>query len=30
VSPVLAVVIIVLDVLIIYGLAKRSDYSPDI
>jgi hypothetical protein len=30
VSPVLAVVIIVLDVLIIYGLAKHSDYSPDI
>jgi hypothetical protein len=27
VSPVLAVVIIVLDVLIIYGLAKHSDYS---
>jgi hypothetical protein len=26
-SPVLAVVIIVLDVLIIYGLAKHSDYS---
>jgi hypothetical protein len=30
VSPVLAVVIIVLDVLIIYGLAKHSDYSQDI
>jgi hypothetical protein len=30
VSPVLAVVIIVLEVLIIYGLAKHSDYSPDI
>ena len=27
VSPVLAVVIIVLDVLIIYGLAKHDDYS---
>ena len=27
VSPVLAVVIIVLDVLIIYGLARHSDYS---
>jgi len=30
VSPVLAVVIIVLDVLTIYGLAKHSDYSLDI
>ena len=30
VSPVLAVVIILLDVLIIYGLAKHSDYSPAI
>jgi hypothetical protein len=30
VSPVLAVVIFVLDVLIIYGLAKHSDYSQDI
>ena len=30
VSPVLAVVIIVLDVLIISGLAKHSDYSPAI
>jgi hypothetical protein len=29
-SPVLAVVIIVLDVLIIYGLAEHSDYSQDI